>query len=334
VAHHHPLAPRRRLTTVAAPERRPSGPPSLEVRKGRSIIDAAMQSWAPNLRVLVPAAAAVLLPFNLVSARVTRLVTPSALDTFADYQKAVGEGKEATLDLTGGQIGAAVAGAAIQYVGTVVLTAAVAVLVCNQLAGRTPDRRVLWSAARRRGPVALATMLLGTAAVIAAVALFSFVAGMLGTGGALAVVLTIVSIPVAVLTVTAMLGLTVSAPLVAVEGGGPVRALRRTVALLRGRPGRVALLAFVALLVTELPRAILGSLTTELLDALGGHNRGFAFVWEAVGQTAGGAVFGTLAAAVTTWLYLDQRMRHEQIDRQVLADSPGLGSDRPDDAAR
>lgn len=326
MAHHHALAPRRRLSHVPASERRPSGPPTLEVRQGRAIIDAAMQSWAPHLRMLVPAAAALLLPFNLVGSRVARLVSPSALDALSAYQKATGEGRKATLSLSSSQIAAAIGGTAIQYVGTVVLTAAVAVFVCRAVLRRPDDRHALWSAARRRGPVALVTTLLGALIIGACVFAFSAAAGLIGgAGGAAAALLTIVSIPVALLTVVAMLGLTLATPLVAIEGGGPWRAVRRTAALLRGRPGRVALLAFVAILVTELPRAILGSLTAELLDALGGHNKAFAFVWEAVGQTAGGAVFGTLAGAVTTWLYLDQRMRKETVDAAVLAGSPGLG---------
>lgn len=111
----------------------------------------------------------------------------------------------------------------------------------------------------------------------------------------------------------------VVAPVLGVEGGGPINALRRSYTLVRTRFGTCLVFFFVS--------GILGSIVAMSLSAL---PTGIGFVigldggWIAVaiGEMAGGTVATAFVGAATAALYLDLRVRTEGLDLELaLADA-------------
>ena len=108
---------------------------------------------------------------------------------------------------------------------------------------------------------------------------------------------------------------TVVAPVVAIEGVGPITALRRSHSLVRGRFGAVLGFFLLSGLFAEVLAAILGLLPT-LLGLLLTVDGGWVLV--VVGSVVAGVVSTSFLAAATVALYLDLRVRREGIDLQLL----------------
>src|SRR3954447_24624607 len=70
-------------------------PPELRPRTLGEILDASVKIWGSNLRLLIPLAAAVELPFQFISALVDRSVRPSLVDTIQKYQDALAKDQHA-----------------------------------------------------------------------------------------------------------------------------------------------------------------------------------------------------------------------------------------------
>lgn len=111
----------------------------------------------------------------------------------------------------------------------------------------------------------------------------------------------------------------VVAPALAIERLGPIAAIRRSFALVRGRFAPALGFFLLSGLLAETLGIVLGLLPTLLgymlsLGAVGSA----AWVLVAIGSVIAGVVSTTFLAAATVALYLDIRVRREGIDLQLL----------------
>ena len=302
----------------------PPPPPELRPRRLGELLDASVKIWGSNLRVVIPLAAAVELPFQFLSALVERSVRPSLIDTMQTYQKALKDDpKTAVPKISVGQVAALGGSVAISFIATIALAAVMTSIVLDVYAKRVPDRARAVRIALRRGPLMLLSTVL--AALLAGV-----VGGLLAVPATLAFrsVLGVVG-QFAGAAVFAWIYIRIgsASPAIVVEGIGPVAVLRRSAALVKGRWWGVFGALTVGTLVTGIPGAIIQAIVNGILTAAGGNNSGFAFVWTAVAATVANALVAPLLATVTVLLYIDLRVRKEGLDVGGLAmPAPAQGS--------
>lgn len=167
----------------------------------------------------------------------------------------------------------------------------------------------------RRWPalMGLAALVLLAVFGIGALAVALIVFG--GVGGAVAGgLLVLAAVPAGV----AAYVLLVPAPVIlAVEGVGPVQAVRRSAQLVRRRFWAVLAVMALVMVVSSLVQSALGTLPT-LGTFLIGFERGWVLV--AAGGVAAGIVVTPYTTLVAALVYLDGRARSEGLDVQILAD--------------
>jgi hypothetical protein len=294
--------------------------PELRVRRGSELFDAAIKVWTGNLRKLVPFAAAVLIPFQLVSAFLFIATKPSLAETLQQWQldlKARADAGVTTFEwpkFTNAQIGSASVGLILSVLSTVVLAAALTAII-GRIVLRNPfDGKAAVFTALRSLPKLIATSLLGAIISFAPVGI---VFGVVVASGSAAIGLLLIPLVFVALWLTVRFLLAGS--VVVLEQIGPIAALRRSFALTKGRWWPIFGITLAASLVTGIPTGILNGILSSLLKSLGGNNVAFEFVWSAIAGTISSAIFTPLSAAITVFLYFDLRVRKEGFDLQRLA---------------
>lgn len=114
------------------------------------------------------------------------------------------------------------------------------------------------------------------------------------------------------------------APAVVLERRGPVEAISRSWALIKGAWGEVFLVVFVAGLIAGLPASAVSG-TATILGIIASHgDAGQAAAYQAAGQVLG-SLLRTLtipfSLGTTVLLYYDRRVRTEALDVQMMAES-------------
>lgn len=254
------------------------------------VLDAGFAVIEARPRRILAMAAAVVVPTRLVVA-----LAQSRLVGDLDHIDLLGDPA-----LTGGQAGAA---AGDRYLvvaldlllgglALVVLAAAIGHLVGQWIMGRDAPAGEMLGVVARWWPSLVGSFLLVRAAELA---------------GALALyvgLLLVVPLLVAV------------APVVGMEGGGPVEVVRRSVRLVRPRHLPVMGLAILMGVVAEVLVAALSAVPLGMAAWIG-LDRGWLLA--ALGSTAAEVVTVPFVAAATVWLYVDLRVRTEGFDIELAA---------------
>jgi hypothetical protein len=295
--------------------------PELRVRRGSELFDAAIKAWSGNFRVLLPFAAAIMLPFQLISAYLLIAVKPSFADTInawnADLQ-AQAESASPKLEFptfTNAQIGALVATVVLTVISGVVLSAALTSVVGRIVLGEPIDTKAAIKTAFRNLPRLLATSFLVLLVISVVLAVAVVPAAITGQ-----TVFLLLLFPVSIIAIWLSVKLILAGQAVILEGVGPIDAMRRSFKLVTGRWWPVLGILVASGLLVGIAQNILGGLFNVALKSLGGNNAAFEFIWSAISGTISAAVFTPLSSAIAVFLYFDLRVRKEGFDLQRLSE--------------
>jgi hypothetical protein len=296
-------------------------PPELRVRRGSELFDAAIKAWTGNLRTLIPFAAAIMLPFQLISAYMLIAVKPSFLDTInewsADLQAQQSTTATPTLEwpkFTNAQIGALVTSGVLSVVAGVVLSAALTSVIGRIVLGEPIDTKAAIKTAFRNVPKLIATSLLVFLTLAAIMAIAVIPAAITGEGAFF-----ILLLPLSFVLIWLAVKFILAGQAVILEGMGPIAAMRRSFGLTKGRWWPVVGLLIASGIMVGIAQGLLGTIFNSILKNLGGNNATFEFIWSAISGTISAAIFSPLSSAIAVFLYFDLRVRKEGFDLQRLS---------------
>lgn len=206
---------------------------------------------------------------------------------------------------------------------TVLASGLFIVLVAAAVLGRRLDGGQAWQELRPRlGPLVVLTLLL-------------FLAGLVVIGGLLGVVLALVALlggwaalpgvllvlAGGVLVVYAYVRLALASPALVIEGIGPMAAVRRSWALVRGSWWRIAGILLLSAIITNLLATVVSVPITTIAMVATGFNESMLPTVLAAGLATlvSGIVTLPFSAAVTGLLYTDLRMRREALDIALVS---------------
>ena len=115
------------------------------------------------------------------------------------------------------------------------------------------------------------------------------------------------------------------APAIAIEGLGPIKAMRRAIGLVKPRIWPVLGIALLSGLVTSAVGSALGGVP-QFLAVVVGLKYGWPLL--AIGSILSGLVSTPLISIVATLVYYDGRIRQEGLDLQIMAADLARGDDR------
>jgi hypothetical protein len=211
-----------------------------------------------------------------------------------------------------------------------IVTAMLVLAVSTAVLGHRVSPGQAWKRVRPRIIAVLGLALVQTLALVSALLLPGVPGVLLAVAGA--------SAPGIILAVVGWIGGVVfvvflatrwafTAPALLLEEQGVFAAMKRSFRLVKGNFWRVLGITLLAQLLVgiggaliQMPFSLLVSLALQDSDRLYQEfwpNLGQLFV-QGIGQVAAGAVFYPFAAAVTTLLYIDVRMRREGLDVELL----------------
>lgn len=224
--------------------------------------------------------------------------------------------------------GSSLIGALLGAIATLAFTTA----VLADYQGRVPTVGGMVRVALRRALPALAAGLLAALALLAvivgAVLLATVVLAALpasggGTGGPGAFLAIVVGVAAVVVAFVVIVRLAFPAAVIAGEGGGAVRALRRSWQLTSDNTWRVfGVLAFVALVLTIIGSTVLELLASVITDGLAA-GMGLADVSDALLSALVSTVLAPVGGVVLAVLYLDLRVRRDAWQPSSTTDAPG-----------
>ncbi|GAA1301970.1 DUF7544 domain-containing protein [Streptomyces javensis] len=235
--------------------------------------------------------------------------------------------------------------------GTIVTTALLTVVAARAVLGRDASAKEAWAGARPH-LLQLCGLLLLIPAIAAAViaagmtpGLLLAVAGVPSEGAALA---SLGGLAAACVAAWLWVRFSLAAPALMLEKQGIIKALRRSFKLVRGSWGRVFGIQLLAVVLVFIVGAIVEIPTSLVAMVIGGDN---AMDWlsgesVSVGWTflivvgVGGVISSTItfpiSAGVTALLYMDQRIRREALDLELVRaagmsgnSAEGHGEDQP-----
>ena len=289
------------------------------------MLDASIKLMARNARTLIPFAAAVILPFQVVSALVTSSVSPTLSETltaWSEAQKAAPTGTTTFPKFTSAQIGATSVSIVLSIMSIYLLQAALTSFIGQLILDGKVDRKAALRIAARRGPVLLLSSLA-----------FGLFAGVIVGVSALSIIVLkgfgFIVVFVALIAVLWLsLRVSVANPPIVLERSGPIQALRRSFRLTQGNVWRALGVLLLASVLTGLVGGAISSALNAALSGLGGSNAAFAFIWAAISGTISTAITAPLGAALAVLFYFDLRVRKEGFDLERLAGD--LGRPRPE----
>ncbi len=295
-------------------------PLDIRQRTVGEMLDASIKLMTRNFRTLVPFAAAVVLPFQVISALVTSSVKPTVADTLSKWSEAQKAAPETTATFpkfTSAQIGATSVALVLSFLSIYLLQAALTSFIGQLILDGKVDRKVALRIAARRGPVLLlSSILFGLfCGLIVGVSTLSLIV-LKGFG---------IVVVLAALVVVLWLALRVSVanPPIVLETSGPIQALRRSFRLTKGNAWRALGVLVVGGVITGLVGGSISGAINAALSGLGGGNAAFEFLWAAIAGTLSTAITAPLSAALTVLFYFDLRVRKEGFDLERLAGDLG-----------
>jgi hypothetical protein len=244
-------------------------------------------------------------------------------------------------------LGSAALGGLVSFVAGTILTGLLITVLGQAVLGRRTPLGGAWAATRGRVPGLLGLSLL-TTLVLVVVVVVGFLPGVLvaALGGSGGVLLTVVGGLLAA-AVAIFLGVAWSmiTPAYVLEGIPAMSAFRRSYRLVRPQWWRIFGILLLGAIITTIIGVVLGlpfGFVTTLLDGSPDPTTGTVptpglagSVVTAVGAIVVGTITAPFGAGISGLLYLDQRMRREAFDLELLraAQSPGAplpGAPDPD----
>ena len=285
-------------------------PPELRSRTLGEMIDASIKIVGNNAKILMPMAAVMVLPFQIVAA----IATISAQDDV----NTLTNGK--STKVSNATIGALGASGVLGLLGTVVVTGALTWFIAEYYVGRTPTAGEAVKLGLRRTPSTVGSYLLAflVSIVVALPAVALLAAGIATDAPALIVVAFLVMF---VVFFWIFIRLSCAVPAIIVERLGAAAALKRSFQLVKGYFWKVLGTFVVTNILIGIVAGVISAIITGVLGALGGGNRGFEFVWQSIAGTVAAAITTPISAAVAVLLYMDLRIRKEGFDLEVLSAS-------------
>jgi hypothetical protein len=289
-------------------------PPELRARSLGEMIDAAIKIVGNNAKILIPMAAVMVLPFQLVAAT----ATISAQDDVQTLSEGLSEGKATRI--SNATLGALGASGILGLLGTVVVTGALTWFIAEYSIGRTPTAGEAIKLGLRRTPTTIGSYLL-SALVSLVVAIPAIAVLVIGIFANSVVLIVLGFIALFVVFFWIFIRLSCAVPAIIVERLGAAAALKRSFGLVKGYFWKVLGTLLLTNFLIGIVAGVISAIITGVLGALGGGNKGFEFVWQALAGTAAAAITTPVSAAIAVLLYMDLRIRKEGFDLEVLSAS-------------
>ncbi len=283
-------------------------PPELRARSLGEMIDAAIKIVGNNAKILMPMAALMVLPFQLVAA--------TATISAQDDVKTLTEGKATRI--SNATLGALGASGLLGLLGAVVVTGALTWFIAEYYVGRTPKAAAAVTFGLRRTPTTIGSYFLSFLVSMVA-AIPAIVVGAIGIATDAVLLIVLAGILFFVAFFWIFIRLSCAVPAIIVERLGAAAALKRSFGLVKGYFWKVLGTLLVTNLLIGIVAGVISAIITGILGALGGGNKGFEFVWQALGGTVAAAITTPVSAAVAVLLYMDLRIRKEGFDLEVLS---------------
>ncbi|MFF7199126.1 hypothetical protein ACFZAM_36150 [Streptomyces sp. NPDC008079] len=220
----------------------------------------------------------------------------------------------------------------VMLIGTITATAMVAMATSRAVLGRPVTAAQVWREARPRLPQLLGLALLiplAIAGILAGAVLPGALIALAGaeSGGAALASLGLIGASVVVLWL--MIQWSLAAPALMLEKQDIVSAMKRSAKLVRNSWWRVlgvqalaAILCYIASAIIQTPFMFIArGITGESLGSFlsGDTNPGWAFLGiSGIGAAIAATLSLPISAGVTTLLYMDQRIRREALDIELL----------------
>ena len=256
--------------------------------------------------------AAMVLPFQLLIALSVVSVTDNVVKTEAGQLP----------KFSSQQIGALSASVVLGLLGTVVVTGALTWFIAEFYVGRRPTSGAALGFGLRRTPATIGSYIVsGIGAILAGVPLLVvIVVASIANVAALAVIAAVVWVFV---SIWFFIRVSAAVPAIVIEKLGPIASVKRSFRLTKGYWWKVFGSLIVTSILTGIVAQTLSAIITGLLGLLGGGNKGFSFIWQAIAGTVSTAVTTPVAAAMAVLMYLELRIVKEGFDLEVLASSLG-----------
>ncbi len=281
------------------------------------ILDVGIKLCLRNWRVLVMCVVWLVLPAQIVSVSVLLSVAPDALDPTS--QQAIEPGEETRFFVAQG------VSALIQGLVYLVATAACFKAIADAYLGAGPTAKRSLGFGLRRVPRLLALSIISGLALAVP---FGAVVGLAALTTEAVLALFLLAIPAAI-----YVGVSWSLGTCALlfEDVGPVKALRRSWALVHGSWWRVFGVLAVGVILVSLLSGVLQGMLTLIPAALADGNDAVLALASVIGGTVAVTLTTPFTAAVFSLVYFDQRVRREGFDLELLAE--GLGERPPEPGA-
>ncbi|MEE4542255.1 glycerophosphoryl diester phosphodiesterase membrane domain-containing protein [Streptomyces sp. V4-01] len=232
----------------------------------------------------------------------------------------------------GGSMAASGLSLLVTMVGTIIATSMLTVVVSRAVLGRAVSASEAWSAARPQLPRLLGLTLLTPLLIALVVAVCALPGGLVALAGSDDGGLALATLGVLGGSVVALwLGVlwSLASPALMLEKQGIVAAMKRSMKLVRGSWWRVAGVQIVSVIlvvivssIIELPFTLVGATVTgdsvtNLFSTDNATSWGY-LIFVAIGGVIGAALTLPISAGVTTLLYMDQRIRRESLDLELI----------------
>jgi hypothetical protein len=243
------------------------------------------------------------------------------------------------LDAFSGLLAARSVALVITMVGVVMATAVLTMVTSRAVLGHPVTTREAWADARPQllrlfGLTGL-MLLIGVSllAVCVAPGVVLAVNGARAPGAALVLVGLLAGV---VVLASVLIRLCLASPALMLERQGIIKAMKRSVKLVRGSWWRVfgiqllsMLLVYIVTSIIQIPFVVIGAVASpEGLTSLTGDTTVSFLIILGVGAVIGSTITFPISAGVTALLYMDQRIRREALDLELAraAGVPGFGT--------
>lgn len=318
-----------------ARKRAPERPerPELKPRSSGELLQLAVQMWGARWKTLLPITAAIGLPFNLASSLSLSAVDPSVTETLTTWRdelskQPAGSSSLPKLSFSATQIASAVGSQLLSGFVLVLLMGAMVPMIVDAYVSRDTDRKAIQRIAVRRAPKIIVSRLLALMVALLPCSLAFVVAWFGRDNDGVKVGALLVGVLGLAAFVVIMTRLALAPAAITYENAGPVRGLRRSFDLSKGRSWQLFGALFISSLAVGIPASLVAGIASGILVGIGGNNPGFEFVWMGIGATVAQALITPVAAATRSLVYFDLLTRKEGLTLPTLVAQVTGGSDQ------
>jgi len=267
-------------------------------RRVGEILDAAIKLYVGNARVLIGAVAAVIVPLQLIYGIVLLSAYTNAQDVATGFA-GIGSGPLTPAEAHA-RLGAQAIGFVMGLIGDSLVLAACVKALSDAYLGQQPSVEDSLRFGLRRLPALIVQVILRF--ILYAIFFVALIIPGIWLYGALAV----------------------AVPALVIERTGPIASLNRSRRLVKGSWWRTAAVILVAALITAFAQGLIGGVLTGVALASSNPSLLFAVMITVLATIVSAVLLQPFAAAVTTVLYYDLRIRREGYDLELLAEELGI----------